>query len=219
MTNHQERKSWSVEDAEVHSKLAELMGLSEQKKALLSDLQEEARGQSEAKSDKFYERLLAHENTAEYVEGEDMDERHAMIEEWFVDLFRGQYDQEYVAQRLKIGHVHVQIGLLVRYPLAMIDVIMKHVQSVVAQSHEPEQAKRAFQKVMSLDIAVFNQAYEDQQLEHLAALVGGERVARRLLKTAGLAILAKGVDQDGHLSSFSSYKYRCPFPHSCSLPN
>jgi hypothetical protein len=34
---------------------------------------------------------------------------------------------------------------------------------------------------MSLDIAVFNQAYEDRQLEHLADLVGGERLARRLL--------------------------------------
>lgn len=181
MTNHQERKSWSVKDAEIHGELAELMGLSEQEKALLSDLQEEARGQSEAMSDEFYERLLAHENTAEYFDGEDMDERHAMIEEWFVDLFRGQYDQDYVAQRLKIGHVHVQIGLPVRYPLAMIDVIMKHGQKVVEQSREPEEAKRAFQKVMSLDIAVFNQAYEDQQLEHLADLVGGERLARRLL--------------------------------------
>ena len=64
----------------------------------------------------------------------------------------------------------------------MIDVIMQHGEEVVAESADPEKAKDAFQKVMSLDIAVFNQAYEDRQLEHLADLVGGERLARRLLQ-------------------------------------
>ena len=110
-----------------------------------------------------------------------MDARHAMIAEWFVELFGGTYGQEYVAQRLKIGHVHVEIGLPVRYPLSMIDVIMQHGENVTEQSSDPETAKEAFQKVLSLDIAVFNQAYEDRQLEHLAKMVGGERLARRLL--------------------------------------
>jgi hypothetical protein len=63
----------------------------------------------------------------------------------------------------------------------MIDVVMEHGEEVADQSDRPEQAKDAFQKVMSLDIAVFNQAYEDKQLEHLADLVGGEKLARRLL--------------------------------------
>jgi hypothetical protein len=34
---------------------------------------------------------------------------------------------------------------------------------------------------LALDIAVFNQAYEDTQLKHLAEMVGNERLARRLL--------------------------------------
>lgn len=39
----------------------------------------------------------------------------------------------------------------------------------------------AFRKVLALDVAVFNQAYEDNQLQHLSELVGGERLARLLL--------------------------------------
>lgn len=35
--------------------------------------------------------------------------------------------------------------------------------------------------MLALDVAIFNQAYEDYQLRHLAELVGGERLARRLL--------------------------------------
>lgn len=181
MEEYGERKSWSVEQEEIHDELAEMMGLDDGEKALLADLQDEARAQTDALTDDFYDRLLAHENTAEYLEGEDMDERHAMIAEWFVELFGGTYDEEYVAQRLEIGYIHVKIGLPVRYPLSMIDVIMQHGEEVTTKSSEPEKAKNAFQKVLSLDIAVFNQAYEDRQLEHLADLVGGERLARRLL--------------------------------------
>lgn len=181
MEDYKERKSWSVKQEEIHEELSELMELTETEKTLLADLQHAAENQTDALTQDFYDRLLAHEETAEYLEGEDMDERHAMIAEWFVELFEGEYDVDYVKKRLHIGHIHVRIGLPVRYPLSMIDVIMEHGEAVVTQSDEPEKAKNAFQKVLSLDIAVFNQAYEDRQLEHLADLVGGERLARRLL--------------------------------------
>jgi len=181
MKNHGHRKSWSVKSENIHAELADMMELTSEEKSLLAELQSVAEEQTEALTEAFYDRLLAHEETAEYFEGEDMDERHAMIADWFVDLFRGEYEREYVAQRLKIGHVHVQIGLPVRYPLSMIDVIMQHGETVTAQSSDPEKAKSAFQKVLSLDVAIFNQAYEDRQLDHLAELVGGERLARRLL--------------------------------------
>lgn len=181
MGDRDERTSWSVKNEDVHDELSAMMGLSDEEKDHLAALQEEAEEQADAMTDDFYDRLLAHDHTAEYFEGEDMDERHAMIADWFVELFGGTYDREYVAQRLKIGRVHVQIGLPVRYPLSMIDVIMQHGEEVAARSSEPEQAKEAFRKVLSLDIAVFHQAYEDRQLKHLAELVGGERLARRLL--------------------------------------
>jgi len=181
MKSNGQRSSWAVKDEDIHDELAEMMNLTQDEKDLLVDLQGAAEDQADALTDDFYDRLLAHDNTAEYFEGEDMDERHAMIADWFVELFNGTYDADYVARRLKIGHIHVRIGLPVRYPLSMMDVIMQHGEQVVVESDEPEKAKEAFQKVMSLDIAVFNQAYEDRQLEHLADLVGGERLARRLL--------------------------------------
>lgn len=184
MKSNGQRSSWSVKNKDIHDELADMMNLSQEEKDLLVDLQDAAEAEADALTDDFYDRLLAHENTAEYFEGEDMDERHAMIADWFVDLFNGAYDADYVEQRLKIGHIHVRIGLPVRYPLSMIDVIMQHGEEVVAESSDPKMAKDAFQKVMSLDIAVFNQAYEDRQLEHLAELVGGERLARRLLTGA-----------------------------------
>lgn len=180
-TQMQERSSWSIAGSEVADELSELMGVSEAESELLSSLETAARGRARDMTDDFYDRLFSHDHTKEYFEGQDMDRLHEMIGSWFTELFAGDYSAEYVENRLKIGHIHVQIGLPVRYPLAMIDIITRHGEAVTAESADPEAAQAAFRKVMALDVAIFNQAYEDNQLEHLAELVGGERLARRLL--------------------------------------
>jgi hypothetical protein len=66
----------------------------------------------------------------------------------------------------------------------MLDVVMPFGEQVARTSPEPERATAAFRKVLALDVAIFNQAYEHEQLKHLADLVGGERLARRLLTGA-----------------------------------
>lgn len=176
-----QRASWSVKQEDVAEELTELMGVSDADVEHLTALHDRAREQARPMTDEFYERLFDHENTKEYFEGHDMDRLHSMIGDWFVELFSGEYDTEYVKDRLQIGHIHVKIGLPVRYPLAMMDVVRKHGEVVTKQSDHPEEAKEAFNKVMALDVAIFYQAYEDNQLKHLSELVGGERLARRLL--------------------------------------
>lgn len=182
---HNERSSWSVKEEAIAEELSTLMNLDASESACLAALEDEAESRARAMTDDFYDRLFAHENTKEYFEGHDMENLHAMIGDWFVDLFRGDYGADYVQQRLKIGFIHVKIGLPVRYPLAMIDIISQHGEAVAATSDDPEAAQQAFKKVLALDIAIFNQAYEDNQLEHLSELVGGERLARRLLMGMG----------------------------------
>jgi hypothetical protein len=179
------RTSWTVKDTEIAQELSELMGVDDHESELLADLSGHAQDRARAMTDDFYDRLFDHENTKEYFEGHDMERLHAMIGEWFTELFSGDYGADYVENRLHIGHVHVQIGLPVRYPLAMIDIVSEHGRAVADESDSPEAARKAFNKVLALDVAIFNQAYEDNQLQHLADLVGGERLARRLLMGVG----------------------------------
>lgn len=181
MQANMERSSWSVKNEEVAEELSALMGVSDEDVGHLTALEDAAREQARPMTDDFYDRLFDHENTKEYFEGHSMDRLHGMIGDWFVELFGGDYGADYVQDRLKIGHIHVKIGLPVRYPIAMMDVVGKHGEIVTAQSDNPEAAKEAFKKIMALDVAVFYQAYEDNQLKHLSELVGGERLARRLL--------------------------------------
>jgi hypothetical protein len=179
-----ERLSWAIKDKDVADELSTLMGVSDDESALLSALAGEADDRARDMTDDFYARLFDHENTKEYFEGIDMERLHGMIGTWFSELFADDYGSDYVSNRLKIGLVHVKIGLPVRYPLAMIDIVSEHGEAIAETSDDPDAAKAAFRKVLALDVAIFNQAYEDNQLKHLSDLVGGERLARRLLMGA-----------------------------------
>jgi hypothetical protein len=156
------------------------MDLNDAEKSALAASQAEAKAIAPQMVDAFYERLLAYENTAEYLTGKT-DKLRVSLQDWFVQLFAGDYGADYVRSRLAIGEMHVRIGLPVRYPLAMMDIILEFGEKVAAASPQADTAKVAIRKLLALDIAIFNQAYEDTQLEHLAETVGNERLARRIL--------------------------------------
>lgn len=179
-----ERSSWQIKDEAALAELVKLMDLSSQETTALAALMPQAQALAPKMVTAFYDRLFKHQQTAEYLEGVSMDRLHSMVNEWFTSLFCGTYDEGYARRRMTIGQIHVKIGLPVRYPLAMLDVVMPFGEQAVQQSPQPELAAQAFRKVLALDVAIFNQAYEDNQLRHLADLVGGERLARRLLTGA-----------------------------------
>lgn len=175
-----ERNSWYVKDTAVASELVELLGVSDTEKAALKALHGKAKELGSQMTQEFYNRILSQENTSQYMEGVDVERLRVSVSDWFSDLFSGEYGPEYAEKRIVIGKIHVKIGLPVRYPLAMLDVIQKYGDLVT--EGEGEEARQAFRKVMALDIAIFNQAYEDNQLHHLSELMGNERLARRLLQ-------------------------------------
>lgn len=172
---------WQIRDTAVLAELRAIMDITPQVAARLAALHEQARAITPQLAEAFYARLMAHGPTAEYLQQTSLDARHRTIGQWFSDLFSGVYDETYVAKRIVIGQVHVRIGLPVRYPLAMLDVVTQFGEQVAQQSPEPELAMEAFRKVLALDVAIFNQAYEDDHIKHLAELVGGEHLALRLL--------------------------------------
>ena len=175
----EDRKSWEIKNEAILDDLVALMGLTEEEKSAMATCKDDAAAAGGAMIDAFYDRLLNQDTTSEFLEGM-VDHLRGTLADWFLQLFSGNYDQTYVQSRLAIGETHVRIGLPVRYPLAMMDILMEHGERV-ASSHG-DLAVTAFRKLAALDIAIFNQAYENRQLTHLAELVGNERLARRLLQ-------------------------------------
>lgn len=178
----EDRKSWEIKDTAILSDLVSLMGLTDEETQALSASKSHAEEVAPDLINAFYERLLSHDNTAEYLNSDGMVEHlRGTLENWFIQLFAGDYGTEYVNSRLTIGKTHVRIGLPVRYPLAMMDVLIEYGEKVATMNGSAEITGRAFRKLAALDIAIFNQAYENTQLDHLSEVVGNERLARRLL--------------------------------------
>lgn len=174
----EDRKSWNIKNEAILDDLVTLMNLTSEEKSAVAACKDNAEAGAGAMIDAFYERLLNQDTTAEFLEGR-VDHLRTTLKTWFLQLFSGQYGQEYVQSRLTIGETHVRIGLSVRYPLAMMDILMEHGEKIAGA--QGETAVAAFRKLAALDIAIFNQAYENKQLKHLAETVGNERLARRLL--------------------------------------
>ncbi len=181
MTNpgHVTRQSWQITGPEIVAELTQWLQLSPAECQLLAGLQEPARAASRAFAEDFVGRVASSPVTMEYAAPYPIEALTQTLADWFVALFSGVYDRDYARARIRIGQVHVRLGLPVRYPIAMFDLVSRHGEKV-AQAAGPAGVD-AFRKVLSLDIAAFTQAYEEQQLWHLSDMMGNERLARRLL--------------------------------------
>lgn len=169
---------WGVKEEHIVDDLLALLCVTPEECLLLQSMQDDARDISLALVDEYYERLVNYPMTNEFIK--DVSVLKKTLADWFVRLFCGVYDRKYASERLRIGMAHVRIGLPVRYPLAMFDILQQYGVEV-AHSKGPEGVK-AFLKILSLDVATFTQAYDNTQLNHLTQLVGGsDTLARRLL--------------------------------------
>lgn len=173
------RRSWEITGPDVVAELANWIQFGEAERQLLAGLRESAEAVSRAFAEDFVARVASSPATMEYAAPYPVEALIATLANWFIELFSGVYDLDYARSRIRIGQVHVRLGLPVRYPIAMFDLVSRYGEQV-AQAGGPA-AVQAFRKVLSLDIAAFTQAYEEQQLGHLADLMGNERLARRLL--------------------------------------
>lgn len=176
----QDYNNGEIKDEAILDDLIKLLDLTPTEKEILASLQATARIIAPALSEAFYDRLFTYPLTAKYL-ADQIEKRKELLAEWFVQLFSGHYDRDYIHHRLKIGRFQVQTGLPIRYPLAIIDLIVEFGLVITEQSSHPEHAAAALRKLLALDIAIFNQAYEDTQLEYLAKIMGHAHLARRIL--------------------------------------
>ncbi len=174
-----QHKSWEITGPDVAAELLSWINVTPEDCQLLGSLYERAKERSMTFAQDFAGRILAAKQTAEYIAPYPLDVLAKTLANWFIELFSGTYDLAYAEARIRIGQVHVRLGLPVRYPIAMFDLVTRHGEQVAAAGGQT--AVEAFRKILSLDIAVFSQAYEENQLTHLANVMGNERLARMLL--------------------------------------
>jgi rsbT co-antagonist protein RsbR len=142
---------------------------SEQDVDQLARLNEIAGDYADEVIDDLYEHFLAFPETKRFFEDPRVLEYvKRMQREYFLRLTKGNYEQEYVQERLKIGAVHEQIGLDVKWYLGAYNRYLRAVGERIfrAFSGDPQSALKVYfslKKLVFLDIGLAIDTYIAQR--------------------------------------------------------
>jgi rsbT co-antagonist protein RsbR len=103
----------------------------------------------------FYQHLLSFDETRVFFRNPQvLDYVKRMQKEYFLRLTQGDYDTEYIENRLKIGAVHERIGLPVKTYLGAYNFYLRAVADRLIEAY-PSDLARAMQVLLSLMKLVF----------------------------------------------------------------
>ncbi|HEY7326583.1 MAG TPA: protoglobin domain-containing protein [Gemmataceae bacterium] len=131
--------------------------------------------------DDFYDEIGRHPNARKVITGgqAQIERLKGTLRQWLRELLTGQYDRDYVARRWQVGWRHVEIGLEQVYTNVALSRLRTGLMRVLHENwqgdaKELQETVRAFNKLLDLDLAIIEDAY---QYEYTARLQRSERMA------------------------------------------
>jgi rsbT co-antagonist protein RsbR len=137
--------------------------------ARLAQLNELAGEYADEVIEDLYEHFLAFPETQRFFEDPDVLEYvKTMQRSYFLRLTQGNYDHDYIGERLKIGAVHEQIGLDVKWYLGAYSRYLRAVSQRIFRAYEGDAAAAlaafdSLKKLVFLDIGLAIDTYVYQR--------------------------------------------------------
>ena len=164
----------------------------------------------------FYDRIREHEDAHRVFTGEAQIERlQRSLVRWMGRLCEGPHDEDYFAERAKIGRVHVKIGLPQRYMFTAMALIRAEFERIAdTLPAGPSAAARAsLARVLDLELAIMLETYREdlvariQRVERLENARLERELARSEHRYASAVELARvlvvGLDAAGRIALFN----------------
>jgi signal transduction histidine kinase len=148
----------------------------------------------DAMVDRFYDYLLAHEETRRILTAtpDRLERLRAVQRQYFLDLTSGHYDLVYLEDRVRVGLAHQRIGLSPEWYLGAFNKYREIAAQVLelVLGHDAEHCHRtlnSLNKVISLDMSLAIDAYVYSAQEKLADRASALEVAHAELRQLGEA--------------------------------
>ena len=129
-------------------------------------------------TDRFYEQLGQNADTAKHIAGR-VDALKATHREWMRTLVGGEYGDDYLTSRWRIGQVHVRVGLDPYWVEAVMSSIRTEMlTAIVKEVPSPEEAATkyaSFCKACDLDVIIINLSYSEDRLDRITDFTGMKR--------------------------------------------
>lgn len=164
--------------AEIYDELKGFLDFGDQDAARLQALGPIFAKHGASITDDFYVVLGKNPETAKLIEGR-VDALKATHARWMAELFTGDYGEGYFNGRMRIGMVHVKVGLSPYYVEATMTHIRNAAERIIHQNvsdrGEATASYNSLLKLLDLDLMVINLAYQEERLDLLTKVTGMKR--------------------------------------------
>lgn len=164
-------KSLNIDAQEIRRRKAFLQFNDEDVQRLTS-INEQAENYADEVIEEFYRHLMSFEETRQFFRDQEQLLAHVknLQKSYFLRLTQGNYDENYIENRLKIGKTHERIGLPVDSYLGMYNFYLRAVGARLFATYrdDPDHALHSFLSLMKLtflDIGLAIDTYIDSREE------------------------------------------------------
>jgi len=121
--------------------------------------------------ERFYDLILRHPETADFMaDPERMRRLKRLQRTYFLGLFEGRIDTDYVADRLRVGSTHERVGLPFKWYMGSYSRYLQILLDLALRTYDTSHAHEVFtslQKVVFFDATLAMDAYTLAQLDTL----------------------------------------------------
>lgn len=118
----------------------------------------------------LYEFIIAHPETAAILAKqatmEKMNHYHGL---WFISLFQGNYNDQYLANIRRIGHAHVRVGLPVNFVNAAMHQARHFLHHLIHDTFSDRDQRRAYResvdRILDMNLSIMTSSYRDEEMK------------------------------------------------------
>jgi signal transduction histidine kinase/CheY-like chemotaxis protein len=130
-----------------------------------------------AMAKRFYDQISQHHDAARVMTGgpAQIERLKQTLQHWAQKLFSGPLDEEYAAERYKIGVRHVMLGIPQRFVISSMGLVRDHLQEALSAELRDDpvrlsHTKRALDKMLNLDLNLICDSYFQESIRTLSDL-------------------------------------------------
>jgi rsbT co-antagonist protein RsbR len=179
----------NIDQDELTSRLR-FFEITENDKKNLIELQEFARSKTEEITEALYQLILSHPDTRSFFPDEETVARvKKMQNKYFLELFNGKYELNYVENRLRVGAVHEIIGMPVKWYMGAYRSYLRLIHKEMSEYYCHDQQKiipklESVSKMIFFDMALAIDSYMASHVETMTR----HQAAIRELSTPAISI-------------------------------
>lgn len=118
----------------------------------------------------FYEALMRNPRARGVFVGPEQIERlRVSLHKWMRELFAGPHDTHYFDRRSRIGHAHVNVGLLPQFMFGAMNLIRTRLIDLVVKSETSGEQSlyiASVERILDIDLTLMVQSYWDTLMKH-----------------------------------------------------